>query len=279
MVVPAHAWTPWFSVFGSQSGFCALEECFGEYAKHIYAIETGLSSDPPMNWRWSHLDRLTLLSNSDAHSLEKLGREANVFEFDAPPTYAQICEAIKTANPTSHKASQGKRNFSYTIEFFPEEGKYHLDGHRTCGVVWEPAETKKNNYLCAKCKRQVTVGVVHRVDNLADKKNSDSKNKIPYKSIVPLAEIIGECFDVGVKSKKVTRVYDEMINKIGNEFFILLDVDLGVVKKEFGEIIAEAISRVRENNIFIKPGYDGEYGIVKIFNPEERKKWSQKSLI
>jgi uncharacterized protein (TIGR00375 family) len=268
MVVPAHAWTPWFSVFGSQSGFDSLEECFGENAKYIYAVETGLSSDPPMNWRFSKLDNITLISNSDAHSPENLGREANVFDFDVVPDYKKICDAIKTRD-----------GFLYTIEFFPEEGKYHLDGHRACECAMMPEETKKKNYLCPKCKRPVTVGVMHRVDDLADRRDVKKENFVPYKSIVPLKEIFGECFDVGPKSKKVSAAYDEAIKKIGNEFHILLDAGIGEIHAASGALVAEAISKMRAGNIYIKPGYDGEYGVVKIFNPEERKKILQQKLI
>lgn len=270
MVIPAHAWTPWFSVFGSFSGFDSLEECFGKNAKHIHAIETGLSSDPAMNWRLSALDNLTLISNSDAHSLEKLGREANVFSFSGAPDYYKIVKAIKNKN---------KKNFLYTIEFFPEEGKYHLDGHRDCGVRLTPEETKKNNFLCPVCKKPVTVGVMHRVDKLADRKEIDKNNFIAYKSAVPLQEIIAECFGQGVKTKKVVETYNKLIKECGAEFDILLDKPIDEIKKIGGEIVGIAIDKMRRGDIYIAPGYDGEFGVVKIFDPEERKAALQKKLI
>jgi len=272
MLIPAHAWTPWFAIFGSQSGFDSVEECFGENAKHIYALETGLSSDPAMNRRWPALDKYALVSNSDAHSLEKLGREANVFSFENGIDYYKIIDAIKTKN-----------NFLYTIEFFPEEGKYYLDGHRDCGASLTPAETKKNNYLCPKCKKPLTVGVLHRVDSLADRSSHEAtngrQNFIPFKSIIPLQEIIAECFDNGVKAKKVVGLYEKLIKECGNEFSILLDKPINEIRVCGGEMIAKAIDRMREGNIFIKPGYDGEFGVIKIFNPEEREKMSQKNLL
>jgi len=270
MLIPAHAWTPWFSVFGSFSGFNSLEECFGKNAKHIYAIETGLSSDPPMNWRLSALDNIALISNSDAHSLEKLGREANVFSFSSAPDYHKIVRAIKNKNP---------KNFLHTIEFFPEEGKYHLDGHRDCGARLTPEETKKNNFLCPKCKKPVTVGVMHRVDNLADRKIADKNNFIPYKSVVPLQEIVAECFGQGVKTKKVLETYGKLIKECGTEFDILLEKPVEEIKKCAGELVGVAIDRMRRGDIYIAPGYDGEFGVVKIFSPEERKAAIQTKLI
>ena len=180
MLVPAHAWTPWFSIFGSKSGFDSIEECFGDYAKHIYAIETGLSSNPEMNSRLSALDNITLISNSDAHSLRKLGREANVF--DAEMDYFEIMDIIKTRD---------RERFLYTIEFYPEEGKYHSDGHRTCGVSFAPAETRKAEGLCPKCKKKLTIGVLYRVMELADREEGFTpENAIPSRSLIPLEEIL-----------------------------------------------------------------------------------------
>ena len=274
MVIPAHAWTPWFAIFGSMSGFDSLEEAFGKNAKYIYAIETGLSSDPAMNWQLSQLDDIVLISNSDAHSLEKLGREANVFEFEYKPDYYKIINAIKNKN---------RKNFLYTIEFFPEEGKYHLDGHRACGVSLLPEETKKNNYLGPKCKRPLTVGVMHRVSSLADRKKEDvdkiKENFIFYKSIVPLQEIIAESFGNGVKSKKVISLYEKIISECGSEFDTLLNKNIDEIKKCAGEIVGVAIDRMRKGDIFIRPGYDGEFGIVKIFNPSEKVKIKQGSFL
>ncbi|MBU4421791.1 endonuclease Q family protein [Candidatus Parcubacteria bacterium] len=284
MVIPAHAWTPWFAVFGSMSGFDSLEEAFGENAKYIYAIETGLSSDPAMNWRLSQLDDIILISNSDAHSLEKLGREANVFEFKTRPDYYEIVNTIK------HK---DREKFLHTIEFFPEEGKYHFDGHRNCKIFLDPEETKKNSYLCPKCKRPLTIGVTHRIETLADRpsftKVSDGKKKedvdkikekfVSYKSIIPLQEIIAECFGQGVKTKKVVSLYEKLISECGSEFNILLDKNINEIKKCAGEIVGEAVDRVRKGNIFIRPGYDGEFGDIKIFNSDEREKIKQGSFL
>jgi len=271
MVIPAHIWTPWFSVFGSQSGFDTLEDCFGEYTKYIYALETGLSSDPLMNWRLPQLDKYLLLSNSDAHSLEKLGREANVFEFQKKPSYFDIIEVIKTKD---------KKRFLYTIEFFPEEGKYYQDGHRDCNISLKPKETKQKKYICPKCNRKVTVGVLHRVDNLGSRNEKEiikiKNNFIPYKSIIPLIEIISECFSVGVKSKKVLLTYEKLINECGSEFDILLNRSLKEIKKYSNNLIAEAIDRVRKGKVIISPGYDGEFGVIKIFNDKELKKYNKK---
>lgn len=269
LIIPAHAWTPWFSIFGSKSGFDSIEECFGEYTKNIFAIETGLSSDPPMNWRLSALDKITLVSNSDAHSLPNLGREANVFDF-SESTYEEIYNVLK---------NQDKKKFLYTIEFHPEEGKYHVDGHAACKISLEPKETKKNKGLCPICKKPLTIGVLHRVDDLADREVGELDNHIPFKNIVPLSEIIAEAFDVGKNSKKVQEEYFNMIKKGKNELVILLDLSIEELKKIGQGEVVEGIKRVREGKLFVEPGYDGIYGIVKIFNGKERKKFQQASLI
>ncbi len=259
LFIPAHAWTPHFSVFGAVSGFDALEECFEELTPHIYAIETGLSSDPAMNWRLSALDRLTLISNSDAHSARKIGREANIF--DTEIAYPAMTNAIKT-----------KKGFLGTIEFFPEEGKYHYDGHRTCGVSLSPKETIHHDYLCPVCGKKVTVGVMHRVEKLADRENGFKPvGSPPFSSIIPLAEIISETLKVGVSSKKVEALYFYLLGKLGNEFNILMDVSLDDIEHAGSPLLREAISHVRSGNIFIAPGYDGEYGKVKIFEDVKRK--------
>jgi len=221
-----------------------------------------------MNWRLPQLDKYLLVSNSDAHSLEKLGREANVFNFAKKPSYFDIINVIKTKD---------KKRFLYTIEFFPEEGKYYKDGHRDCNVCLKPEETKQKKYICPKCKRLLTVGVLHRVDNLGSRNKKEIKkiknNFIPYKNIIPLIEIISECFNVGVKSKKVIAMYEKLIKDCGSEFDILLNKPLTEIKKYSNGLIAEAIKRVREGKVFINPGYDGEFGTVKIFNKTERKKY------
>jgi len=213
LVVPAHAWTPWFSVFGSKSGFDSLEECFGEYTKYIYAIETGLSSDPAMNWRLSQLDKITLISNSDAHSLAKLGREANVFDVEL--SYTAIADAIKTKD---------KNKFLYTIEFFPEEGKYHYDGHRMCNISLTPKQSKKYSNICPKCSKPLVIGVLNRVEALADRPVGFlPKNAIPFKNLIPLNEVIAESIGVSVSSKRVLEYYNNLIKNLGNELKILLE--------------------------------------------------------
>jgi len=259
LYIPAHAWTPHFSIFGSASGFDTLEECFDELTPHIHAIETGLSSDPAMNWRLSALDNITLISNSDAHSAAKIGRESNIFDTDV--TYPAMREAIRT-----------RTGFLGTIEFFPEEGKYHFDGHRTCNVSLSPKETIHHNYLCPVCGKKLTVGVAHRVEKLADREKGTRPEGQPgFRSIIPLPEIIGEALLVGASSKKVNTAYFSMLEKLGSEFKILMDIPLKEIEAASSPIIAEAISRVRTGKVYIAPGYDGEYGKVRIFEETERK--------
>ncbi|MBI2591164.1 MAG: DNA helicase UvrD [Candidatus Brennerbacteria bacterium] len=261
VIVPAHAWTPWFSIFGSMSGFDSLEECFGEYAKNIFAIETGLSSDPAMNWRWSKLDNIALISNSDSHSLQRIGREANVFDTDL--SYDGIMSAIKANKPNK---------FLMTAEFFPEEGKYHFDGHRVCGVSFSPDETKKHKNICPKCGKTLTIGVLNRVDALADRPESHkSTGRVSYKSIVPLDEIIAESFSVGTASKKVKAEYEKLIKNLGGELKIVLDVSGEEIKKIAAPLVAEGIMKVRAGEVSVEPGFDGEYGKIKIFGSGEQK--------
>jgi len=256
LVVPAHAWTPWFSVFGSKSGFDTLEECFEEYTKDIYAIETGLSSDPAMNWRLSQLDKITLISNSDAHSLPKIGREANVF--DTELSYDGIADAIK---------NKDKKKFLYTIEFFPEEGKYHYDGHRLCNLSLKPEQSKKYNNICPRCGKQLIIGVLNRVAELADRPEGFvPKNAIPFKSLIPLNEIIAESIGSTVASKKVIEYYNNLIKNLGSEFKILLDFTEEEIKDKSSPEIASGVIKMREGKVFIEPGYDGVYGKIKIFH-------------
>jgi uncharacterized protein (TIGR00375 family) len=253
MLVPAHAWTPHFSVFGAVSGFDSLDECFEELTPHIYAIETGLSSDPAMNWRLSALDRITLISNSDAHSPAKIGREANIF--DTEISYKPIMDALKT-----------KKGFRGTIEFFPEEGKYHHDGHRQCEVSLTPKETIKHGYLCPVCGKKVTVGVMHRVEKLADRKEGFKPKGAPaFHSIIPLQEIIAETIKVGVNSKAVNTVYQKLLHALGNEFSILMDTPLADIEKTGSPLLREAVWLMREGKVNIAPGFDGEYGKIKIY--------------
>lgn len=266
MLVPAHAWTPHFSVFGAESGFDSLEECFEEITPHIYAIETGLSSDPPMNRRLSALDGITLISNSDAHSPNKVGREANIFDVEL--SYSAMINALKT-----------KRGFLGTIEFFPEEGKYHYDGHRMCGVNLSPKETIRHNYLCPVCGKRVTIGVMHRVEKLADREDGFRPSDAPqFYSIIPLSEILAETLKVGVNTKAVDEEYRRLLQRLGNEFKILMDIQLDDIERVSSPLLREAISRMRSGNVHISPGFDGEYGRIKIFEEVERKKIMQSIL-
>lgn len=259
MLVPAHAWTPWFSIFGSRSGFDSIEECFGELAGHIHAIETGLSSNPEMNWRLSALDRLTLLSNSDAHSPAKLGREANVF--DCALSYREITDVIK---------KKGGGEFLYTIEFYPEEGKYHADGHRACGVVMDPEETLASGGDCPVCGRPLTVGVLSRVEELADRPMGyRPEGAAGTRHLVPLVEILSEVCGVGVNTQTVKREYNRLVAEAGSEFAILLDLDEGELVSLGGERLAEAVLKVRTGEIDVKPGFDGEFGKIRIFGSTE----------
>jgi uncharacterized protein (TIGR00375 family) len=262
MVIPAHIWTPWFSVFGSKSGFDSIKECFGEFSKYIYAYETGLSSDPEMNWRLSQLDNLTLLSNSDAHSLPNIGREANVFDLDEV-SYAEIYHVIKEKDLSKIK---------YTIEFYPEEGMYHYDGHRACNVRLSPAETKKNKGLCPVCKKPLTIGVCYRVDELADRELGFKPRKAAgYKKLVELDKIIAESLDIKSRSsQKVQAEYQKLIKHCGSELNILINEPLNNLTKFTLPEITEGIKRVREGKLIIDPGFDGQYGMIKIFNTEEK---------
>ena len=269
MIIPAHAWTPWFSVFGSKSGFNSLEECFDEYTKYIYAIETGLSSDPAMNWRLSGLDNIALISNSDSHSLPKIGREANVF--DTEVSYQGIADALKTKDPLK---------FLYTVEFFPEEGKYHFDGHRLCNISLSPQESKKTNNMCPVCKRPLTIGVLNRVEELADRPEGFvPANAIPFKSVIPLEEIIADVLGVGVGTKQSIQEYEKLIKTFQNEFAVLLNASSQELKDATLPEIAQGILRVREGKVKIEPGYDGEYGKIKIFLKGEKIATTQKTLL
>lgn len=260
LVIPAHAWTPWFSVFGANSGFDSLEECFEEEAKNIFAIETGLSSDPAMNWRLSQLDRITLLSNSDSHSPSRIGREANVF--DCEMDYFEIVRAIR---------EKDRKKLLYTIEFFPEEGKYHFDGHRACNLVLAPPESKKLNKTCPHCGKKLTIGVLHRVDDLADREeNFTPRDAIPFKNMIPLDEIIADALGQSVGTKAVEQEYEKMVRETGPELSILFDRSLSELERAAQPRIIEGILRVRERRVDIQPGYDGVYGKIKIFKEGEK---------
>jgi uncharacterized protein (TIGR00375 family) len=269
LIVPAHVWTPWFSLFGSRSGFDSIEECFEEYSKYIQAGETGLSSNPPMNWRLSALDRITLISNSDAHSPRKIGREANVF--DTEISYPAIMEAIKSKDP---------EKFLYTIEFFPEEGKYHYDGHRNCEVSLSPQESKKYNNICPVCGKPLTIGVLNRVEELANREEGfEPKGAIPFKSLVPLEEIIAESLGVNTGTKQVMTEYKNLIEKFASEFNILLDTKREELESAAPSEIVEGIIRVRKGKVHITPGFDGVFGKINIFSKGEQKALSKQGTL
>jgi len=267
-LVPAHLWTPWFGLLGSVTGFNAIEECFEEETDHIYAIETGLSSDPAMNWRLSKLDKFTLISNSDAHSPKNLGREANIFDCDLD--YYQIMDIIKKKN---------NKKFIYTIEFFPQEGKYYYDGHRACKQCLKPKETIANNYKCPVCKKKVTVGVMHRVEELSDREEGFQRdNAVPFRNVIPLREIIAEVKQVGADTKTVRSEYNFIASKAGSEFEALLKKPEEELKTFCNHKIVEGIMRIRNAQVDIYPGYDGEYGKINIFKEADLNKNQQLTL-
>ena len=253
ILIPAHIWTPHFSVLGAKSGFDSVEECFEELAPYINALETGLSSDPAMNWRISKLDRYQLVSNSDAHSPSKLGREANLLDIDC--SYEGLYRAIQTGE-----------GLEGTVEFFPEEGKYHFDGHRKCGVSLSPVEAERLGGICPVCGKKLTMGVDHRVEQLADRAEGFvKKDGKKYESLVPLPEVISACMGYSTASKKVQGCFEQMIQTLGTEFDILRNVPSEDIKSCAGERIAEGIENVRTGNVKRIPGYDGEYGKIELF--------------
>lgn len=269
-LIPAHAWTPWFSVFGSKSGYDSLEECFGDAgARRIFAIETGLSSDRPMNRRVSALDRLALVSNSDAHSPAKLGREASVL--DTERSYSGVLAAFRANTPEL---------FPYTVEFFPEEGKYHYDGHRDCRVCLHPRESRDLKDKCPVCGKPLTLGVMHRIEDLADRpwdhKSSDGSRQ---RSLVPLEELIADAFDCGVATQKVRECYLTLVAEFGSEFSILLDTASEVLVKKAPARVVEAVERMRRGEVRLDPGYDGEFGVVRIFRDKKERKFVAKGNV
>lgn len=295
VVIPAHVWTPHFGLFGSLSGFDTVEEAFGDQAKHIFAIETGLSSDPKMNWQISGMDKYSLVSNSDAHSLRKIGREANVFEIDESKlSYDEIIRIIK---------GKSLKEFLFTIEFFPEEGKYHLDGHADCKFSCMPKETARLKGICPKCGKKLLVGVLSRVDALADRDfGFTPKRSIPYKSAIPLEEVIAETYGVGVGSKKVQEMYESMVYNPSHpplilrggenkpplklrggrgsyytEFEILLDLPKEEITKISDPMVAESVIRIRDGKVQVEGGYDGVFGKIHIYTEQERKKLFKKA--
>jgi uncharacterized protein (TIGR00375 family) len=283
LIIPAHAWTPWFSVYGAMSGFNSIEEAYGPYAKKIYAVETGLSSNPSMNWRIGELDSRSIVSFSDAHSGPKIGREATVFDIpDGKLSYTSIYHAIKNDGPSK---------IIYTIEFYPEEGKYHWTGHRACNIRWGPKETAKNGTSCPVCGKPLTQGVEQRVSELAVRSEEDLKleqfqmnnvygtftrskafpNRSPFVMLVPLQEIISECIGSPVASPKVQTPYRQLADALNGEFGVLLHASHGDIAKIAGERVAVGIEKVRKGEIVIDPGYDGVFGVVKIWREGEEK--------
>jgi len=283
LIIPAHIWTPWFALFGSKSGFDSVEECFEDYSDKIFAIETGLSSDPQMNWRIKNLDQVAIVSNSDAHSLHNIAREANVFEIPAMPSpldkggnkrglsYDEICRIIKEKNP---------QEFLSTLEFYPEEGMYHFDGHRDCGVSFAPKESKRNKNICPKCKKPLTIGVLNRVEELADPTRGEDyhdKKRVPFKKLVELDKIIAAALNIKARgAKQVQQEYENLIKNFGTEFAVLLKADFDQLKQATLPKIAEGIKRVREGQVQITAGFDGQYGKIKIFSEQERNNYQKK---
>lgn len=293
-MIPAHIWTPWFSILGSKSGFDSVEECFRDLSAHIFALETGLSSDPAMNSRVSSLDKYTLVSNSDTHSPARVGREANVFT--GQPSYTSIRDAMRTGggwirqrleadtiSPQSvhdlyHHTTETK--FAGTIEFFPEEGKYHLDGHRKCACRLEPSESEKLGNRCPACGQPVTIGVMNRVMRLADRPSGNlHENAAPFWRTLPLSEIVCQTLGLGPQSKKVQEVYLEILNLLGPELSILWVLPLDHIGSVLPEILVEAIRRTRSEELTIKPGFDGEYGKVELFGPGERERMAGQGIL
>lgn len=266
-LIPAHIWTPWFSTLGSKAGYDSIDACFRDLTPYIFALETGLSSDPAMNWKLSALDRYTLISNSDAHSPQKLGREANIF--DTELSYDAMFEAIKT-----------QQGFLGTIEFFPEEGKYHMDGHRKCGVCLEPATTQAHKGLCPECGKPLTIGVLYRVEELSDRSTPQQPaGAANFEYIIPLPEIISEIRGKGPNTKDVQQQFQKIISRFGNEFDFLRQAPLEDIEKHLGPVYAEGIRRLRHRQVTPNPGYDGLYGIIHLFQPGEKEQlWGQRSF-
>ncbi len=265
--VPSHVWTPWFGIFGSESGYDSLEECFEDLVNHVYGIETGLSSDPAMNWRVSELDNRSILSFSDAHSLPNLGREATVFDANLNEGYLGLFRAVR------------EQNIAGTIEFYPEEGKYHYTGHRDCGVKYAPADSKIKGTICPKCGRGLTVGVMERVEKLANRPSNELRiinkggiitteefpDRAGYRMLVPLMQIVAESFNTAPTTQKVLNEYKKITSNLGSEIKILTKVNIEEIAKISGSKIAEGIEKVRKGELHIDPGYDGVYGVVKIW--------------
>jgi uncharacterized protein (TIGR00375 family) len=268
VVIPSHIWTPWFSLFGANSGFDAIEECFEEMTPFIFALETGLSSDPAMNWRLSALDRYSLVSNSDAHSPSKIGREANAFDTDF--SYKGLIHAIK---------SKDADKFLYTVEFFPEEGKYHYDGHRKCGVLFSPRESMRHNDICPQCGKKLTIGVMHRVAELSDREEGEGPTlKVPYKNLIPLNEIIAQAVDKTPECQSVWDVYFHFIHEFENEQRILIEASIEDLRRISPERVGLGVERMRKGKVRIVPGHDGCFGEISLFEEETFEEEAQGQL-
>jgi DNA helicase II / ATP-dependent DNA helicase PcrA len=269
IMIPAHVWTPWFGFYGSKSGFDSLEEAFEDLTPYVAGIETGLSSDPPMNWRLKELDSKAIVSFSDAHSPANLAREATVFDLkqlDFPSIHQAIWQGYRTDMKCQNKIDS-------TLEFFPEEGKYHHDGHRACDVSLNPTETKKNKGICPKCKKPLTVGVLYRVQELADRKEGYiDKTRPPYKSLVPLQEIIAESYGVGKQSKRVETEFERLCEVGSSEFNVLLNLPEDELSKITESLITTAIMRMRSGDLHVVPGFDGVFGKIEMFTDKDRQK-------
>jgi len=268
VVIPAHIWTPWFSLFGANSGFDSIEECFEEMTPFIFALETGLSSDPSMNWLLSALDKYALISNSDAHSPSKILREANVFNTDF--SYSGLVDALKSKDPDK---------FLHTLEFFPEEGKYHYDGHRKCDVLFSPQETNQNKSVCPKCGKKLTIGVMHRVADLADREpGHPSHSRIPFKNLIPLIEIISQAEEKSTGSKSVWEIYFRFIHEFQNEHKILTEIPIEELSRIAPEKISRGVERMRRGQVRIIPGHDGVFGQIHLFDNEGEEENNQGQL-
>jgi uncharacterized protein (TIGR00375 family) len=270
LVIPAHVWTPWFGMYGSKSGFDSFSEAWGAMADFIPAIETGLSSDPPMNWRLPELDQKSIVSFSDAHSPPNLGREATLIEMERP-SFGAIAAAVRR--------EKGASRIAETWEFFPEEGMYHYDGHRACTVRLSPAETRKKKGMCPACGRPLTLGVMYRVEGLAGRaEGSGGEGRTPYRSLIPLPEIIADGLELGKKTKGVAAIYESIVQKVGSEFEVLMITPLEELQAALDPMVVRGIERMRKGEVAIEPGYDGVYGKVKLFTEGDRKKVKQVSL-
>ena len=290
LLIPCHVWTPWFSLYGSKSGFDSIDECFGEFSRQILSIETGLSSDPGMNWQIKELENKQIVSFSDAHSPSKIGREATVFVSQDKDglsfSYQDLVSALKTLPQTNWQIGK-------TVEFYPEEGKYHYSGHRKCQICYSPQEVKEKGALCPVCGRSLTLGVTFQVEKLSTVKvipqtkeinglvfqSNPQKKRPPYVTLIPLLEIIAQVENRGVNTKGVGEIYQQMIVQLGNEFNILLKTRLEKISSLFGQRISKAIEKVRKRQITIKPGFDGVFGEVKIWQEQEEQKAKEEQMI